>query len=161
MTKERPPITAAVRALREAGVTYTNHFYKYQEHGGTEVGARELGVDEHTVIKTLVMEDDHKKPLIVLMHGDLKVSTKELARQIGTKSVVPCSAEAALHHTGYVVGGISPFGTRKKVPVYMEETIVGLPRILINGGKRGYLVEVDPTDVVRVLQPTLVAVGTR
>ncbi|HSB52433.1 MAG TPA: YbaK/EbsC family protein, partial [Dissulfurispiraceae bacterium] len=94
-------------------------------------------------------------------HGDLKVSTKELARQIGTKSVVPCSAEAALHHTGYVVGGISPFGTRKKVPVYMEETIVGLPRILINGGKRGYLVEVDPTDVVRVLQPTLVAVGTR
>jgi Cys-tRNA(Pro) deacylase len=157
--KEKAPVTAAVRALRAAGVPFTDHPYAYEEKGGTAVSSRELGVDEHCVVKTLVMEDESKNPLIVLMHGDRQVSTKELARTIGVKTISPCSPEAALRHTGYMVGGTSPFGTRKALPVYMEETILALPRIYINGGKRGYLVGVDPKEAARVLSPKPVRVA--
>jgi len=160
MSKEKMPVTAAVRVLRAAAVEYTEHPYDYEEKGGTAVSARELGVDEHGVVKTLVMEDDRKNPLIVLMHGDRQVSTKELARAIGAKSVTPCSPEAANRHSGYVVGGISPFGTRHPMPVYIEETILDLPRIHINGGRKGFLLGMAPGDVARVLSPTLVRVAT-
>jgi Cys-tRNA(Pro) deacylase len=159
MAKEKFPITSAVRELKAEQVEFTSHFYDYKEHGGTAVSARELGVDEHAVVKTLVMEDDGKKPLIVLMHGDLQVSGKQLARIINAKNVLPCSPETAQKHTGYLVGGTSPFGTRAALPVYMEETILNLPRIYINGGKRGYLVGIDPNDAMRVLKPVLVKVG--
>lgn len=159
MSKDKISVTPAVRALREAGVSYTDHPYTYEEHGGTAVCARELNVDEHSVIKTLIMEDDQKNPLIVLMHGDLKVSTKELARVIGTKGVTPCEPAAAQRYTGYQVGGTSPFGTRKKMPVYMEETIMSLSRIYINGGRRGYLVGMDPKDAAKILNPTHVRIG--
>ena len=145
--------------LKGEKVGFTSHLYTYEEHGGTEVSARELGVDEHAVVKTIVMEDDSRKPLIVLMHGDLQVSGKQLARIIGAKNILPCSPEAALKHTGYLVGGTSPFGTRTAMPVYMEETILNLPLIYINGGKRGYLVGIDPKDAVRVLKPMMVKVG--
>ena len=156
---EKPPITQAVRALRAGRVDFTDHLYKYEEQGGTAVSARELRVPEHCVVKTLVMEDADADPLLVLMHGDMKVSTKELARAIGTKVVRPCTPEAANRHTGYMVGGTSPFGTRKKLPVYMERSILDLPKIYINGGKRGYLVGIDPREVVRILTATLVDVG--
>jgi len=159
MAKDKLPATQAVRALRAAGVEFTDHPYTYEEHGGTEVCARELNVDEHSVIKTLIMEDDNKEPLVVLMHGDLKVSTKELARVIKAKVVVPCTPETAFKHTGYMVGGISPFGTRKQMRVFMEETILGLDRIYINGGRRGYLVGMNPKDIVKILNPTMVKVG--
>lgn len=159
MAKEKPPVTPGVRVLRQAGVPFTDHLYAYEEKGGTAVSARELGVDEHSVVKTLIMEDDRKSPLIVLMHGDRQVSTRELARVIGAKSVSPCSPETAHKHSCYQVGGTSPFGTRKEMPVYMEETILELEKIYINGGKRGYLVGLDPREVVRVLKPTLVRVG--
>lgn len=159
MAKDKTPVSPAVRVLRANGVAFTDHLYDYEDRGGTEVSARELGVDEHAVVKTLVMEDDAKRPLVVLMHGDRKVSTKELARIVGVKTIQPCSPETANRHSGYMVGGTSPFGTRKEMPVYMEQTIVDLPRIYINGGKRGYLVGVAPADVVRVLKPTLVDVG--
>ena len=130
---------------------FSEHEYRYEEHGGTAVSSRELGVDEHVVIKTLVMEDERKQPLIVLMHGDREVSTKSLARQIGAKTVVPCAPEVAQKHTGYLVGGTSPFGTRREMPVYIESTILALPRIAINGGRRGYLVGIDPQVCVRLL----------
>jgi Cys-tRNA(Pro) deacylase len=159
MAKEKFPITSAVRELRSERVEFTSHLYAYEDHGGTEVSARELGVDEHAVVKTLVMEDESRKPMIVLMHGDLQVSGKQLARIIGAKNVLPCSLETAFKHTGYIVGGTSPFGTRAALPVYMEETILNLPRIYINGGKRGYLVGIDPNDAMRVLKPVLVKVG--
>jgi Cys-tRNA(Pro) deacylase len=159
MSKEKAPVTAAIRELRTHNVAFTDHLYEYEEKGGTTVSARELGVDEHAVVKTLVMEDDARQPLIVLMHGDLKVSTKELARVIGVKTIAPCNPDTANRHSGYVVGGTSPFGTRKKMPVYMEQSILELPRIYINGGKRGYLVGVDPKDVARVLAPVMVKVG--
>lgn len=159
MAKEKPPVTAAVRVLRAHKVDFTDHLYEYEEHGGTAVSARELGVPEHAVVKTLIMEDEAKKPLVVLMHGDLKVSTKELARAIGVKSIVPCNPETANRHSGYMVGGTSPFGTRKEMPVYMEQSILDLERIYINGGKRGYLVGVTPQDVMRVAKPQLVTVG--
>jgi len=159
MSKEKAPVTAAVRDLRANKVEFTDHLYEYEEKGGTAVSARELGVPEHAVVKTLVMEDDDRNPLIVLMHGDLKVSTKELARIIGVKTIAPFSPDTANRHSGYVVGGTSPFGTRKKMPVYMEETILALPKIYINGGKRGYLVGIAPQEVVRMLAPTLVKVG--
>ena len=159
MSKEKAPVTAAVRELRANEVGFTDHLYEYEEKGGTAVSARELGVPEHAVVKTLVMEDEDKNPLIVLMHGDLKVSTRELARIIGVKTIAPCNPDTANRHSGYVVGGTSPFGTRKKMPVYMEETILGLPTIYINGGKRGYLVGVDPKEVLRVLAPKVVKVG--
>ena len=160
MGKDKVPVTAAVRELRAAGVTFTDHLYEYEEKGGTAVSARSLGVDEHSVVKTLIMEDDVRQPLIVLMHGDRQVSTKALARLLGVKTVTPCSAETANRHTGYLVGGTSPFGTRKPMPVYMERTIADLPRIYINGGKRGYLVGIAPADAVRMLRPILVSVAT-
>jgi Cys-tRNA(Pro) deacylase len=159
MSRDKAPITAAVRALRAAGVAFTDHLYAYEEHGGTAVSARELGVDEHAVVKTLVMENERKEPLVVLMHGDRQVSTQRLARELGMKSVVPCSPEAATRHTGYLVGGTSPFGTRRRLPVCMEASILELPRIYVNGGKRGYLVGVEPGAVARLLQPRLVHVA--
>jgi Cys-tRNA(Pro) deacylase len=159
MAKDKTPVSAAVRMLRDHRVAFTDHLYDYEERGGTAVSARELGVDEHAVVKTLVMEDDAKRPLVVLMHGDRKVSTKELARTIGVKTILPCNPETANRHSGYMVGGTSPFGTRKPMPVYMERTILDLPRIYINGGKRGYLVGIDPAEAVRVLKPVLVSVA--
>ena len=145
--------------LRRHNVAFSDHLYDYQEHGGTKVSSRELGVDEYAVVKTLMMEDDSAKPLIVLMHGTHKVSTKELARAIGVKRVEPCKPEIAHKHSGYRVGGTSPFGTKKSLPVYMEKTILDLPQIYINGGRRGYLVGIAPQEVVRILQPILVEVG--
>jgi Cys-tRNA(Pro) deacylase len=159
MSKEKFPVTPAIRFLKENQVDFIEHPYKYEEGGGTETAARSLGVDEHLVIKTLVMEDDQKKPLIVLMHGDKQVSTKNLAREIGAKSVISCDPHVALKHTGYMVGGISPFGTRKSLPVYIEETVLRLPRIFINAGRRGLLFEMSPTDLVRVLKPQPVRVA--
>jgi Cys-tRNA(Pro) deacylase len=156
---DRHPVTAAVRVLREHKVEFTHHPYQYEARGGTEVSARELRVDEHAVIKTLVTEDDAKRPMVVLMHGDREVSTKSLARHLGVKSVVACDPATADRHSGYQVGGTSPFGTRKALPVYLQRTIAGLPRVYINGGKRGYLVGMDPADLVRVLRPTLVDIA--
>ena len=148
-----------MRALRQAGIPYTEHLYRYQEHGGTQVSARELGVDEHTVIKTLVMEDERAAPLIILMHGDREVSTKELARQIGAKSVQPCKPEVANRHSGYLVGGTSPFGTKKAMPIHAEATIFDLDRIYLNGGSRGFLVGLDPKDLDKVLKINRVSVA--
>jgi len=136
--------TPATQFLKKHRVAYGEHVYEYVEHGGTAESARQLGVDEHHVVKTLVMQDDAGKPLIVLMHGDRKVSTKNLARQCARKSVEPCRPEAAQRHTGYMVGGTSPFGTRKSLPVYVEASVLALPRIYVNGGRRGYLVSVEP-----------------
>jgi Cys-tRNA(Pro) deacylase len=161
MTKEKFPVTPAIRQLRAEKVEFTEHLYQYEEKGGTAVSARELGVDEHSVVKTLVMEDERKNPLVVLMHGDCQVSTRELARVIGVKLVTPCSPEAASRHTGYLVGGTSPFGTRKTLPVYMEESILALPKVYLNGGKRGFLVSLDPAEVVRLLKPVAVRVAIK
>jgi len=152
-------MTNAIRFLREHRVEFIERPYRYEEKGGTEVAAKELGVDEHLTVKTLVMEDEKRSPLIILMHGDKEVSTKELARIIGVKSITPCSHETALRHTGYMVGGISPFGTKKQLPVYVEETILSLPRIYINAGRRGLLCEMSPQDLVRVLKPVAVRVA--
>jgi Cys-tRNA(Pro) deacylase len=138
------PVTPAIRLLREKQVEFEPHLYDYEEHGGTRRSAEALGVDEHRVIKTLVMETDSRKPLIMLMHGDREVSTKRLARSLGVKSVGPCDPAAAQKHTGYLVGGTSPFGTRARLPVYVERTVFELPKIYINGGKRGFLVSIDP-----------------
>lgn len=159
MAKQKTPVTPATRALKQSKVSYTEHLYQYEERGGTAVSARELGVNEYCVVKTLVMEDEKKQPLIVLMHGDREVSTKALARELGVKTVTPCSPEAALKQTGYQVGGTSPFGTRKPLPVYMEKTIADLPQIYINGGKRGFLVGVTPQVVMEILKPNMVEVG--
>ena len=159
MAKEKFPVTPAIRLLREKKADFTEHLYAYEDKGGTAVSSRELGVDEHAVIKTLVMEDEAARSLIVLMHGDRQVSTKELARQIGCKTVAPCAPATADKHSGYQVGGTSPFATRKAMPVYLEETIAELPRIYINGGKRGFLIGLDPRELIRVLQPRLVRVG--
>ncbi|GAA7762444.1 MAG: Cys-tRNA(Pro) deacylase [Burkholderiaceae bacterium] len=136
--------TPATQMLRKHGVTFGEHTYDYVDHGGTGESSRQLGVPEHDVVKTLVMEDEAAKPLIVLMHGDCSVSTKNLARQIGAKSVQPCKPEVAQRHSGYMVGGTSPFGTKKKMPVYVEASILTLDKIYINGGRRGYLVSVAP-----------------
>jgi Cys-tRNA(Pro) deacylase len=155
----KTPSTPAVRLLREKGVAFTEHPYRYEEKGGTRVSARELGVDEHAVVKTLVMEDDAGAPLVVLMHGDREVSTKALARQLGKKSVEICKPEVANRHSGYQVGGTSPFGTRKAMPVCLERSILDLPRIYVNGGSRGFLVGMAPGDVVKVLGPALVDVA--
>jgi len=156
MTKssDKTPMTPGVRVLKEAGVPFTEHPYHYVEHGGTATFAQEFGVDEHVVIKTLVMEDDAKRPFVILMHGDREVSTKEMARILGVKTVHPCAPDTAQRHSGYMVGGTSPFGLRKPMPVYIEETILALAKIYINGGKRGFLVGIDPKDLARVLQPT-------
>ena len=151
MKSENAPETPATKFLRQHRIAHSNHLYDYEEHGGTRVSSRELNVDEHAVIKTLVMEDEAAKPLIVLMHGDCKVSTKELARQVGCKKVEPCKPEVANRHSGFLVGGTSPFGTRRAMPVYIEQTILELPRIAINGGRRGYLIGIDPKVCVQVL----------
>ena len=143
--------TLATQMLKAHKVEFTEHPYDYVEHGGTEESAKQLGLDEHVVVKTLVMQDQDAKPLIVLMHGDCKVSTKNLARQIGAKSVEPCKPEVANRHSGYLVGGTSPFGTKKDMPVFIEESILSLPRIAINGGRRGYLVQLDPQVCVQLL----------
>ena len=160
MTRDKHSVTPAVRVLREHGVEFSHHPYAYEERGGTEVSARELGVDEHAVIKTLIMEDDRKQPMIVLMHGDREVSTKNLARHLGVKAVSPCAPAVADRHSGYQVGGTSPFGTKRSMPVYMQATIAELPRVYINGGRRGYLVGLAPADAIRVLKPTLVDIAT-
>ena len=149
--KQHVSETPATQWLKAHGVVFTEHPYAYLEHGGTEHSAASLGLDEHMVVKTLVMQDQDARPLIVLMHGDRKVSTKNLARQIGAKTVEPCKPEVASRHSGYLVGGTSPFGTRREMPVYVEEGILALPRIAINGGRRGYLVGIDPQVCTTVL----------
>lgn len=159
MSKEKFPVTPAIRFLRDHKVLFTEHLYAYEERGGTAVSSRELGVDEHAVIKTLVMEDDAGRPLIILMHGDREVSTKELARSLGARSIRPCTPDAANRHTGYLVGGTSPFGTKKSLPVCMEKSILPLEKIYINGGKRGFLIGIDPREVEKLLGVTLVEVG--
>jgi Cys-tRNA(Pro) deacylase len=150
------PVTMAIRALRAANVAFEPHLYAWQPHGGTRASSEALGVDEHAVIKTLIFEDDRKQPLCILMHGDREVSTKNLARAIGAKTVQPCAPDVADRHSGYQVGGTSPFGLRRQMPVYMQQTILELPRIYINGGARGFLVSLDPREAERVLKPTLV-----
>jgi Cys-tRNA(Pro) deacylase len=154
---QHAPETPATKFLHQHHIAHSNHTYNYEEHGGTAVSARELNVSEHDVVKTLVMEDENAKPLIVLMHGDCKVSTKELARQIGVKKVSPCTPEAAQRHTGYLVGGTSPFATKKVLPICMEKSIADLSLIYINGGRRGYLVGMHPHDLLTHLKPTLVS----
>lgn len=144
--------TPATQMLRRAGAAFSEHPYEYVDHGGTAESARQLGVPEHEVVKTLVMQDERAQPLIVLMHGDCQVSTKQLARAIGAKSVEPCKPEVAQRHSGYLVGGTSPFGTKKAMPVYVEESVLALPRILLNGGRRGYLIGIEPALVVQLLQ---------
>jgi Cys-tRNA(Pro) deacylase len=153
MAKDKLQVTPGIRMLREKGIKFKECPYKYEERGGTEVAARELGVDEHQVIKTLVMEDERRNALIVLMHGDREVSTKALARVLGVKTITPCDAVTAEKHTGYMVGGISPFGMRKPLPVYLEATILSLPVIYINAGKRGLLAELSPDDLGKALKP--------
>ncbi len=157
--KDHASETPATAFLKQQRVGYTEHLYAYEEHGGTAVSARELGVPEHAVVKTLVMEDEAKRPLLVLMHGDRKVSTKNLARQIGVKKVEPCTPEAANRHTGYLVGGTSPFGTRKRLPVYVEKSVLELEKIYINGGRRGYLAGIAPEVLVRLLGAQAVEVA--
>ena len=152
---EHAPETQATKFLKAKKIAYSCHLYEYEEHGGTKVSARELNVDEHAVVKTLIFEDENAKPLIVLMHGDRKVSTKELARQIGCKKVEPCKPEVANRHTGFLVGGTSPFGTKKAMPVYVEKTIYSQALIYINGGRRGFLVGIHPHDL-QILAPVTV-----
>lgn len=151
--------TQATKFLKQQKITFEGHPYEYEHRGGTKVSARELGVSEHQVIKTLIMQNESKEPLVILMHGDCQVSTKELARQIGAKKVEPCTPESASRHTGYLVGGTSPFGTKRKMPIFMEKSIADLPLIYINGGRRGYLVSIDPADMMQVLKITLVNVA--
>ena len=157
MTKA--PSTQATRLLKQAGIPFTEHLYRYQDHGGTRVSAQELGVDEHAVVKTLVMEDETGAPLIILMHGDREVSTKELARQIGAKAIHPCKPEVANRHSGYLVGGTSPLGTKKAMPVHAEASIFEMERIYLNGGSRGFLVGLAPADLDRVLAIRRVSVA--
>jgi Cys-tRNA(Pro) deacylase len=157
--KEDFPMTNAVRELKEKGVAFVPHFYTYVEHGGTKVSSDSLNVPEHAVIKTLVMETDEHKPLLVLMNGDLEVSTKQLARIIGVKHVDLCGAETAQRHTGYQFGGTSPFGTRKRMPVYAEKAVFDLPQIYINGGKRGFLVEINPQEMKKIFEVKEIEVG--
>lgn len=150
----------AIRTLRRHQVTFVPHLYDWEPRGGTRASAEALGVDEHAVVKTLIFEDDRRQPLCVLMHGDREVSAKNLARQLGVKSVAPCAPEVADRHSGYQVGGTSPFGLRRAMPVYLERTIAELPVIYVNGGARGFLVELAPAELVRVLAPTPVDVAT-
>lgn len=161
MSKDKFPVTPAIRLLRAERVPFTPYLYDYEEKGGTAVSARELDVPEHSVVKTLIMEDDGGNALIVLMHGDLQVSTRELARFLGVKSISPCTPDKANRLTGYLVGGTSPFGVRRPMPVYLEETILDLPEIYINGGKRGFLVGISPRDVERILSAIRVRVGVK
>jgi Cys-tRNA(Pro) deacylase len=159
MDKTSHPVTPAVRLLREKKIGFEPRLYDYKDRGGTARSAAELRVPEREVIKTIVMQRDDRSPLIVLMHGDCEISTKELARAIGAKSVSPCDPDVAQKHTGYQVGGTSPFGTRKAMPVYVEKTVFALPRIFINGGKRGFLLAMDPNDLKKVLHVTEVEVA--
>ncbi len=152
------PLTMAVRALRDAKVEFSVHLYDYEEKGGTASSSAALQIDEHRILKTLVMEDEKKHPLIVLMHGDCEVSTKNLARFLNCKSITPCMPETANKHSGYLVGGTSPFGTKRTMPIYLERTALDCETIFINGGKRGFLVGIKPSELVRVLNPTLVDV---
>jgi len=159
MPKDKIPTTPAILALKAQHVDFTLHPYQYKEKGGTKVSAGKLGVDEHCVIKTLVMEDETTQPLIVLMHGDREVSTKALARSLGVKSIIPCKPAIAQKHTGYQVGGTSSFGTKKIIPVYMEKSIADLPKIFINAGSRGLLAQMSPAELVRLLKPQMVSVA--
>lgn len=161
MSHARLPKTMATRALDNAKASYTGHVFEYVERGGTRHSSQVLGVDEHHVIKTLLFEDEHKQPLVVLMHGDCKVSTKELARQLNTKTIQPCEPTTAERHTGYQVGGTSPFGLKKAMPIYVESSILELPLIYINGGKRGFLVTLAPSELTRILgaKPVTVAIS--
>jgi Cys-tRNA(Pro) deacylase len=159
MSKIEIPVTTAVRYLRDKKINFIPHFYKYEEHGGTKVASTSLNIPERNTIKTIVMETESKQPLIVLMQGDMEVSTKQLARTIGVKHVEPCDEKTAERHTGYIFGGTSPFGTRKSLPVYAEKSIFELEKIYINGGKRGFLVEMVPADLENALPITKVEVG--
>ncbi|KUG21614.1 transcriptional regulator [hydrocarbon metagenome] len=159
MSKEKIPTTPAILALKAQKADFTLHTYPYEERGGTKASAQKLGVDEHCVIKTLIMEDETGKPLVILMHGDKEVSTKSLARTIGVKSVSPCNPAMAEKHTGYKVGGTSPFGIKKTLPIYMEKTIPDLPEIFINAGSRGLLAKIPTTELVRILKPIAVTVS--
>jgi Cys-tRNA(Pro) deacylase len=150
----------AIRTLRQHKVSFTPHLYDWEPRGGTAASAAALAVDEHEVVKTLIFEDESRSPLCILMHGDREVSAKNLARHIGTKQVAPCAPDVADRHSGYQVGGTSPFGLRRAMPIYMERSIAALPRMFVNGGARGFLVEIAPADAVRVLAPTLVDVAT-
>jgi Cys-tRNA(Pro) deacylase len=156
VSNDRHPVTAAIRVLRSEGVAFVPHLYDYLERGGTAHSAASLGVSEHSVVKTLVMETEDRDPLVVLMHGDREVSTKALARALGVKTIKPCDPKTADRHSGYQVGGTSPFGLRRAMPIYMQRSIAELERMYVNGGKRGFLVEVAPAEVMRVLRPTLV-----
>ena len=156
----KTPVTPAIRALRQAGIPFGEHLYSYEERGGAAHAARELAIDLHHTVKTIVLEDEAKSPLIALTHGDCEVAVGLLARAIGAKRVVPCAPETANKHTGYLVGGTSPFGTRKALPVYMEKSILDLPRAYINGGKRGFLVSLAPAAIQRVLKTQLVEAST-
>jgi Cys-tRNA(Pro) deacylase len=153
------PVTMAVRVLRQHEVEFSAHLYAWEARGGTRASAEHLGVDEHTVIKTLIFEDDTRKPLCILMHGDREVSARNLARQLGHKSVAPCAPEVADRHSGYQVGGTSPFGLKRAMPIYLEKSIATLPRIHLNGGARGFLVGISPADLQRVLRPVIVEVA--
>ena len=154
------PVTMAVRVLREQQVSFVPRLYRWEPHGGARASAEALGLPEHAVVKTLIFEDERKKPLCILMHGDREVSAKNLARQAGHKSVAPCTPATADKHSGYQVGGTSPFGLRRAMPIYLERTVTQLDCVFINGGARGFLVELAPADLVRVLQPMLVDVAT-
>ena len=156
MGAKKEPVTQAVRLLRAAGVHFEGHPYAYVAGGGTAQTARELKIDEHLVVKTLIMEDENADPLIVLMHGDREVATGLLARAVGAKRIHPCDPKTADRHSGYQVGGTSPFGTRRTMPVYCEASIAELPRIYINGGKRGYIISLNTPDALELLQPTLI-----
>jgi Cys-tRNA(Pro) deacylase len=159
MSKDKVPATQAIRVLREQGVAFETHVYDYVEKGGTAASSSALGVDEHAVVKTLIMENEQREPLVVLMHGDKQVSTRALARTLGARSIQPCKPEVADKHSGYQVGGTSPFGTKRAMPVYLERSVLALERIWVNGGRRGLLVSLAPSELVRVLAPTLVDVA--
>ncbi len=159
MAKEKVPSTPAIRLLKERGVEFIPHFYAYEDRGGTKVASRELAIEEHQTVKTIVMENETKEPFIILMHGDREVSTRNLARETGAKTIRPCDPKVAQRHTGYMVGGTSPFGTRKRMMIYMEESILESERIFINGGRRGLLIEMRPSELVKILNPVMVRVG--
>lgn len=159
MKSEKYPVSQAVRHLREHNIEFSAHVYSYVDHGGTKIAAEQLGIEEHKIIKTIVMEDESKKPLIVLMHGDREVSAQLLARRIGAKRITPCDPKDVTKHTGYIVGGTSPFGTKTKLPTYMEKSILDIDTAYINGGKRGFLVGLTPNDVLKSLAPTVVEVA--
>jgi Cys-tRNA(Pro) deacylase len=154
------PMTTAIRLLKEKKINFEPAFYEYEEKGGTAVSSRELGVAENIVIKTLIMEDENKKPMIVLMHGDRQVSTKNLARELNVKTIKPCEPEIANRHSGYVVGGTSPFATKKAMPVIMQKSIADLEYIYINGGKKGFLIKLKTADAIQILSPKLFDIAT-